>query len=79
MQQAIRPNAGPNCAQIVQSDTHAIKLLGVAQAYIGDKLGYDENPIMRNMTIAVTDAGAVDGADIINEVVFLHLNCISCC
>ena len=38
------------------------------QAYIGDKLGYDKEPLGRNMTIAVTDAGAVDGADIISKV-----------
>ena len=38
------------------------------QAYVGDRLGYDEDPITRNMTIAVTDAGAVDGADIISQV-----------
>ena len=38
------------------------------QAYIGDKLGYQKEPIDREMTIALTDAGAVDGADIISEV-----------
>jgi len=38
------------------------------QAYVGDKLGYDEEPIKNNITIAVTDAGAIDGADIISEV-----------
>ncbi len=38
------------------------------QAYVGDKLGYQKEPIGRAMTIAVTDAGAVDGADIISEV-----------
>ena len=38
------------------------------QAYAGDKLGYQKEPIERDMTIALTDAGAVDGADIISEV-----------
>ena len=38
------------------------------QAYAGDKLGYEKEPIDRAMTIAVTDAGAVDGADIISKV-----------
>ena len=38
------------------------------QAYVGNKLGYQKEPIGRDMTIALTDAGAVDGADIINEV-----------
>ena len=38
------------------------------QAYVGDKLGYQKEPIDRPMTIALTDAGAVDGADIISEV-----------
>lgn len=38
------------------------------QAYLGDKLGYQKEPIETDMTIALTDAGAVDGADIISEV-----------
>ena len=31
-------------------------------------LGYDETSVSRNMTIAVTNAGTVDGADTVTEV-----------
>ena len=31
-------------------------------------LGYDETSVTRNMTIAVTNAGTVDGADTVTEV-----------
>ena len=47
------------------------------QAYVGDKLGYDEEPIKNDITIAVTDAGAVDGADIISEVSMAHVPAVA--
>jgi len=47
------------------------------QAYVGDKLGYDEEPIKNNITIAVTDAGAIDGADIISEVGMVHVPAVA--
>jgi alanine racemase len=44
----------------------------VVQAYVGDRLGYSNNPITRNMTIALVDAGYVDGADDVSKVSCLH-------
>ena len=39
-----------------------------AQAYAGDELGYDNTPITQDMHIALVDVGAVDGADLVTQV-----------
>ena len=38
-------------------------------------LGYDETSVTRNMTIAVTNAGTVDGADTVTEVGIANCSC----
>ncbi|CAK0783713.1 hypothetical protein CVIRNUC_006912 [Coccomyxa viridis] len=45
------------------------RITGIKQVHPGDMLGYDETSVTRNMTIAVTNAGTVDGADTVTEVV----------
>ncbi len=39
------------------------------QVYAGDELGYSETPETKNMTIAVTDVGGIDGGDEVKQAV----------